>query len=52
MYLYGSPFTLVTNHSPLKFLIESNQVIGKLARWAFILQEHDLDIVHRIGRVN
>jgi hypothetical protein len=23
-YLYGSPFTLVTNHQPLKFLMESN----------------------------
>ncbi len=23
-YLYGGPFTLVTNHQPLKFLMESN----------------------------
>jgi hypothetical protein len=51
-YLYGSPFTLVTDHWPLKFLMESNQVISKLARWAFILHEHDFDIGHRVGRVN
>jgi len=23
-YLYGSPFTLVTNHQPLNFLLESS----------------------------
>jgi hypothetical protein len=32
--------------------MESNQVTSKLARWAFILQEHDFDIVHKVGRGN
>jgi hypothetical protein len=27
-YFYGSPFTLVTNHQPLKFLMELNWLIG------------------------
>ncbi len=51
-YLYDSPFTLVTNHQTLKFLMESNQFTSKLPKWALILQEHDFDIVHRAGRVN
>jgi hypothetical protein len=36
-YFYGSPFTLGTDHQPLKFLMESDQFIGKLAKWALIL---------------
>ncbi len=36
-YLYGSPFTLVTNHRPLKFLVELNQFTRELVRWPFIL---------------
>jgi hypothetical protein len=32
--------------------MESYQLIGKLARWAFILQEYDFDIIHKLGRVN
>jgi hypothetical protein len=36
-YFYGSPFILVIDHWPLKFFMESNHLIGKLARWAFIL---------------
>jgi hypothetical protein len=32
--------------------MESDQLTRKLARWAFILQEYDFDIVHKAGRVN
>ncbi len=32
--------------------MESNWLIGKLAKWAFILQEYDFDILHKAGRVN
>jgi hypothetical protein len=31
-YLYGSPFTLVINHQPLKFFMESNRLTCKLAK--------------------
>jgi hypothetical protein len=51
-YIYGSPFTLIINHQPLKFLIESNRLTRKLARWAFILQEYDFYIIQRSGRVD
>jgi hypothetical protein len=32
--------------------MEFDRLIGKLARWAFILHEYDFDIIHRAGRVN
>ncbi len=51
-YFYGSLFTLITNHQPLKNFMELNQLVGKLARWAFILQEYDFDIIHRPSRAN
>jgi hypothetical protein len=35
------------------FLMESDQFIGKLFKWAFILCEYYFDVVHtRIGMVN
>ncbi len=40
-YLFGTQFTLVTNHQPLKWLMEFDKLIGKVARWALILQEYD-----------
>ncbi len=43
---------MVTTHQPLKFLMESNQLIGKLAKWVLILQKYDFDIVHKVGRLN
>jgi hypothetical protein len=51
-YFYGSPFTLGTNHQPLEFLMESYKFIGKLAKWTFILQEYDFDIIHMASKVN
>jgi hypothetical protein len=32
--------------------MESNGLIGKLSRWAFILQEYDFNVLHRASRVN
>ncbi len=51
-YLYGSPFTLVTDHQPLNFLMELDQFIGKLAKWVFILQEYNFNIVRKASKVN
>ncbi len=36
-YLFGTQFTLVTDHQPLKWLMESDKLTRKLARWALIL---------------
>ena len=40
-YLYGNPFTLVIDHQPLKWLMDSDKLTGKLARWALMLQEYE-----------
>ncbi|KAL3688002.1 hypothetical protein R1sor_014311 [Riccia sorocarpa] len=51
-FLFGNPFTLITDHQPLKWLMESDKLTGTLARWALILQEYDFTMVHRPGVVN
>jgi hypothetical protein len=51
-YLYGNEFLLVIDHQPLKWLMESDKLIGKLARWALMLMEYDFKVVHRVGLVN
>jgi len=48
-YIYGNPFTLITNNQPLKFLMELDWLTRKLAMWALILKEYDLDIIHKLG---
>ena len=51
-YLYGQRFTLVTDHQPLRWLMESDKLTDKLARWALLLQEYDFEVVHRAGITN
>ena len=51
-YLYSDEFLLVTDHQPLKWLMESDKLTGKLARWALMLQEYDFKVVHRARLVN
>jgi hypothetical protein len=42
----------VIDHQPLKWLMESDKLTGKLARWALMLMEYDFKVVHRAGLVN
>jgi hypothetical protein len=42
----------VADHQPLKWLMESDKLTGKLARWALMLMEYDFKVVHRAGLVN
>lgn len=51
-YLHGQRFTLVTNHHPSKWLMESDKLTSKLARWTLLLQEYDFEVVHRVGITN
>ena len=51
-YLYGKRFTLSTDHQPLHWLMTSDKLTGKLARWALILQEYDFVIQYRPGTHN
>jgi hypothetical protein len=36
-YLYGTNFTLYTDHQPIKWLMTNDKLTGKLIHWAFIL---------------
>ncbi|KAI5737969.1 hypothetical protein M8J77_001280 [Diaphorina citri] len=48
-YLEGYRFTLVTDHSSLKWLFSLNNPTPRLARWALELQSYNFDIIHRKG---
>ncbi len=51
-YLHGRHFTLVTDHAPLLWLMENQQLQGQYARWAIIMSEFDFDVTHRPGQLN
>ena len=36
-YLYGQHFTLVIDHQPLRWLMESDKLTGKLVKWTLLL---------------
>ena len=42
----------MTDHQPLKWLMESDKLTRKLARWALLLQEYDFEVVHKAGIKN
>jgi hypothetical protein len=48
-YLYGTKFILYTDHQPFKWLMTNDKFIGKIARWAFILQEYEFEVIHQPG---
>ena len=48
-FLFGRPFTIVTDHQPLTYLLTQRDLTGKPARWALMLAEYDITIVHRPG---
>lgn len=50
-YIDGVPFTVVTDHSSLRWLQNLKEPHGKLARWAVRLQAFDITFVHRPGRL-
>ncbi|CAI7750141.1 unnamed protein product [Closterium sp. NIES-54] len=50
VYLQGRPFTLVTDHQPLTWLMTNQSLTGRNARWAMWLQEYDFVIKHRPGK--
>ena len=51
-YLYGHQCTIVTDHQPLRSLLNTPHPSGKLARWGLALQELDVRIVYRPGKKN
>ena len=52
VYLYGHHCTVLTDHCALKSLLNTPHPSGKLARWGLALQELDLDIQYRPGKLH
>ena len=54
LYLYGTPFTVVTDHKPLVSIFSN--VISKpsprIERWCLRLQQYTFTVVHRAGANN
>ncbi|MCO5568575.1 hypothetical protein L7F22_022274 [Adiantum nelumboides] len=51
-YLYGVTFEVRSYHESLKWLSSQNELQGRKARWAEILQEFDLQICYQRGKYN
>jgi hypothetical protein len=48
-HLHGVKFCLITDHQPLKWLMDARDLNGQYARWQMLLQEYDFQIEHRAG---
>lgn len=51
-YIEGTEFTVITDHSSLKWLNSMKDPSPRLARWITKLSQHKFDIVHRSGSLN
>ena len=48
-YLYGTEFTVITDHNPLRWLQSVKDSSDCLLRWSLKLQEYNFHIEHRPG---
>jgi O-acetyl-ADP-ribose deacetylase (regulator of RNase III)/transposase InsO family protein len=51
-YLLGRPFLVRTDHSSLAWLMRFKEPIGQLARWLEELQQYNMTIIHRAGKLH
>ncbi|KAE8977451.1 hypothetical protein PR002_g25017 [Phytophthora rubi] len=51
-YLYGRGFTIITDHSALRWLMTRPNLAGRLHRWSLTLQEYEFEILYRPGATN
>lgn len=51
-YVELMPFTIITDHASLKWLMNQKDLSGRLGRWSLKLQSFNFDIQHRKGTAN
>lgn len=51
-YVEGYDFTVITDHSSLKWLMTTKDLNGRLARWSLKLQPYTFTVQHRKGTQN
>lgn len=51
-YVFGNPFTVVTDQASLAWLMRVKNANGRLIRWSLLLQEFDITLRHRAGLKN
>ena len=47
LYVLVTKMVIRTDHNTLAFLFRSESLIGRIARWAYLLSEYDFKIVAR-----
>ena len=52
IYIYGTKFLVVTDHSALAWLMNITEPAARLARWAIYLQAYEFEIMHRKGVIH
>lgn len=48
-YLFGIPFTVITDQASLTWLMTTKNPSGRLTQWSLLLQEFDITLKHRPG---
>lgn len=51
-YIEGAKFLTITDHQPLKWLLNLKSPTGRLARWALQLQPYNFEIKYSPGKTN
>lgn len=51
-FLYGTYFTIVTDHSSLRWLQQMKDSDGRLAQWSLRLQAYEFTIIHQAGAIH
>lgn len=51
-YVEGHPFTVITDHNSLKWLMDQKDLTSRLTRWSLKLQAYNFNIEYRRGSEN
>ena len=51
-YLHGGEFEVITDHMSLKHFLTQPRLSARQARWAEFMQEFNMNITHRPGKLN